>query len=254
MSSPRPSTGDAQYDWKKLRIGYIQSAFEAPALPTQPPPTEAAALEVYNRRLERQKGQQARAAYDLKFAAATLEVLRGKMGVSLIPVEIPKFPYGSITPVLDAEGAAAFDSLTRNGGDKLLAAQGQGDWPNIFRAARFYSAVDYINAMRARSLAIAHMDELFKTVDVIVTPSQGVQLTATNLTGQPAMILPNGLRGDDAPPAPDQGDGANQNSGGPGTPVSITFLGGLYSDARLVAFARTYQELTGFRKLHPKLA
>jgi Asp-tRNA(Asn)/Glu-tRNA(Gln) amidotransferase A subunit family amidase len=96
------------------------------------------------------------------------------------------------------------------------------------------------------------MDELFKTVDVIVTPSQGVQLTATNLTGQPAVIVPNGVRGDDAPSMP-AGAPAGQQAGGPGTPVSLTFLGGLYSDARVAAFAKAYQDATGFHKLHPKL-
>jgi Asp-tRNA(Asn)/Glu-tRNA(Gln) amidotransferase A subunit family amidase len=118
--------------------------------------------------------------------------------------------------------------------------------------ARFYSAVDYIQAMRARTLAIAAMDELFKTVDIIVTPSQGVQLTATNLTGQPAVIVPNGVRGDDAPAVP---AGANPGfaAGGPGTPVSLTFLGGLYSDARVAAFAKAYQDATGFHRMYPKL-
>ncbi len=107
--------------------------------------------------------------------------------------------------------------------------------------------------MRGRTLAIAAMDELFKTVDVIVTPSQGVQLQATNLTGQPAVIVPNGLRGADAPAAPDTRDGALNNAGGPGTPVSLTFLGGLYKEAQVAAFARAYQEATGFHKMHPEL-
>jgi Asp-tRNA(Asn)/Glu-tRNA(Gln) amidotransferase A subunit family amidase len=252
---PAAFNWDAQYDWKHLRIGYIKSAFDAPSpQAAAPPPTEAAALEAYNRRMERMKGQMARSAYDLKYATAALDVIRTKMGVTLIPVEMPKFNFGAITPVLDAEGAAAFDDLTRSGRDKLLAAQGPGDWPNIFRVARFYSAVDYIQAMRARTLAIAEMDALFKTVDIIVTTSQGTQLTATNLTGQPAVIVPNGIRGDDAPASPDIGDGTAQNSGGPGTPLSLTLLGGLYSDARVAAFARSYQELTGFHRLHPKLA
>jgi Asp-tRNA(Asn)/Glu-tRNA(Gln) amidotransferase A subunit family amidase len=204
--------------------------------------------------MERMKGQMARSAYDLKYATAAIEVIRNKMGVNLIDVEMPKLPFGAMVPVLEAEGAAAFDDLTRSGRDKLLTGQSAGDWPNNFRVARFYSAVDYIQAMRARTLAIAAMDAIFKTVDVIVTPSQGVQLTATNLTGQPAVIVPSGIRGDDAPASPDQGDGALQNNGGPGTPVSLTFLGGLYSEARLAAFARAYQEATGFHKLHPKLA
>jgi Asp-tRNA(Asn)/Glu-tRNA(Gln) amidotransferase A subunit family amidase len=253
---PAAMNWDAGFDWKTLRVGFIESAFAAPTMPDLKAPTAAgdAEMEAYRRRQERMRGQMARASYDLKYAQATLDVLRGKMGVKLIPVEIPKLPFGAMVPMLEAEGAAAFDDLTRSGRDKLLTGQNAGDWPNQFRVARFYSAVDYIQASRARTLAIAAMDGLFKTVDVIVTPSQGTQLTATNLTGQPAVIVPNGLRGDDAPASPDQGDGALQNAGGPGTPVSITFLGALYSEARLAAFAKAYQEATGFQKLHPKLA
>ncbi len=253
---PAAFNWDAQYDWRKLRIGYIKSAFDAPTPPDLKAPTAGgdAEMESYRRRLARMQAGTARAAYDLKYATAAIDVIRNKMGVTLIPVEMPKFPFGSIVPVLEAEGAAAFDDLTRSGRDQLLAGQAAGDWPNNFRVARFYSAVDYLQAMRARTLAIGLMDDLFKTVDIIVTPSQGVQLTATNLTGQPAVVVPNGLRGDDAPPSPDLADGALQNAGGPGTPVSLTFLGGLYSDARVAAFARAYQDLTGFHKLHPKLS
>ncbi len=253
---PAAFNWDAQYDWRKLRIGYIKSAFDAPTPPDLKAPTAGgdAEMESYRRRLARMQAGTARAAYDLKYATAAIDVIRNKMGVTLIPVEMPNFPFGSIVPVLEAEGAAAFDDLTRSGRDQLLAGQAAGDWPNNFRVARFYSAVDYLQAMRARTLAIGLMDDLFKTVDIIVTPSQGVQLTATNLTGQPAVVVPNGIRGDDAPPSPDPADGALQNAGGPGTPVSLTFLGGLYSDARVAAFARAYQDLTGFHKLHPKLS
>jgi len=229
---------DAGFDWKKLRVGYIQSAFELAPLP------ETAR--------DPQRQGYVRRAYDMKFNTAALEALR-RLGVSLKPVEMPKFPFGSITPVLEAEAAAAFDELTRSGRDKLLTGQRPGDWPNTFRVARFYSAVDYIQAMRARTLAIAAMAELFADLDVIVTPSQGTQSSATNLTGHPAVIVPNGVRGDDAPRSQNDEDGSPENAGGPGTPVSLTFLGQLYSDARLAAFARAYQEATGFQKLHPKL-
>ncbi len=95
--------------------------------------------------------------------------------------------------------------------------------------------------------------KLFDQVDVIVTPSTDAQLIATNLTGNPAVILPNGLRGDDAPPPPAIDDGNHDDIGGPGTPVSLTFLAGHYQDAKLAAFARAYQQATGFEKLHPKL-
>ena len=78
-------------------------------------------------------------------------------------------------------------------------------------------------------------DDLMKTVDVIVTPTNAAnlsQLVATNLTGHPAVILPNGFRAD-------------------GTPVSITFLGGLFEEAKLLAVANAYQHATGFHLVHP---
>ena len=94
---------------------------------------------------------------------------------------------------------------------------------------------------------------LFEQVDVIVTPTNGPQLVATNLTGHPAIIVPNGLRGDDAPHPPKLDTGDEDDIGGPGTPVSLTFLAAHYQDAKLAAFARAYQDATGFHKLHPKL-
>jgi len=155
--------------------------------------------------------------------------------------------------LLGAEAAAAFDELTLTGRDKLLTEQGVEDWPNAFRTARFYPAVDYIQANRARSLGVQQMSALFNQVDIIVTPSTDTQLIATNLTGHPALILPNGLRGDDAPKPPEIDDGDHDDIGGPGTPVSLTFLAGHYQEAKLVAFASAYQEATGFNKLHPRL-
>ncbi len=253
---PAAFNWNAEFEWKQLRVGYLKSAFDAPEANEQKPPSETLtgkALDEAQQRLRRQQDSAVRDAYDRKYANAALDSLR-QMGVSLIPTELPQgLHFGDQTPLLAAEGAAAFDELTLSGRDKLLTGQQPSDWPNTFRKARFYSAVDYIQAMRARSLVIDSMASLFVNFDVIVTPSGGSQLTATNLSGHPAVIVPNGIRGDDAPKPQNTEDGALQNAGGPGTPVSITFLGGLYSDARLAAFARAYQEKTGFHRIHPKL-
>jgi Asp-tRNA(Asn)/Glu-tRNA(Gln) amidotransferase A subunit family amidase len=103
-------------------------------------------------------------------------------------------------------------------------------------------------------LAVQQVSALFEQVDIIVTPTNsGQQLVATNLTGHPALIVPNGLRGADAPSPPSTDDGENDNIGGPGTPVSITFLAAHYEDVKLATFGSAYQEATGFHKLHPKL-
>lgn len=139
-----------------------------------------------------------------------------------------------------ASAAAAFDDLTVSGRDALLTEHGPEEWPNLFRVARFYSAVDSLQAQRARTQVMEAVAKMFSEVDVMVTPSSGAQLTATNLTGHPAIIVPNGVRGDDAPPPEHPEDGHPRNVGGPGTPVSLTFLGNLYADAQLAALARAY--------------
>ncbi|GAC1477777.1 MAG: amidase [Gemmatimonadaceae bacterium] len=208
---------DAAFDWdatrrlSSLRVGYVKSAFDQAELGSDGKPQHATK----------------------KFDDAALDVIRG-MGTRLIPVEVPDLPYGAIRMVLTCEAAAAFDDLTRSGRDKEMARQTQDAWPNAFRAAHFYPAVDYINAMRARTLAMRAWAKLFETVDVIVAPTFGPQLTATNLTGHPAVIVPNGFRDD-------------------GTPVSLTFLGGLFQEATLLAVARAYQEKTTFHLKHPEM-
>lgn len=246
---------DADLDWKRLRIGYVKEGFDAPAAPEPkraPEGMKGKELEDFEAGVARGKARFAEQVYDQRFLTEALAKLRG-MGVTLVPVEWPKFPYGEVVPVLEAEGAAAFDELTRSGRDALLSGQKDYDWPTAFRVARFYSAVEYVQAMRARTLAMEAVGRLFETVDVVVAPTFGTQLVATNLTGQPAVIVPNGVRGTDAPAGVDKGDGDVENEGGPGTPVSLTFLGGLYRDAEVLAVARGYEGATGFGRVHPVL-
>ena len=252
---PAAFNPDFTIDIRKLRVGYIKSAFDAPTMPPMRPPSETLAgkeLDAYNARIAARKGALERQTYDNQFNMKALDTLRS-MGVSLQPCELPKFNFGALVPMLEAEGAAAFDELTRSGRDSLLAGQAPFDWPNQFRTARLYPAVDYINASRARRLAMEQMHDFFSAYDVVVTPSSGVQLTATNLCGQPAVIVGNGLRGEDAPASPTSEEGSLNNNGGPGTPVSITFLSPLYGEAGACALAHAFQQKNGFYLQHPKL-
>lgn len=255
---PAAFNWDATFDWSKLRVGYLRSAFDAPKLTELKPPSESM-TEKQRTEFEAGKRRQGenfiRLSYDARFDQAALVGLR-KLGVTLIPIELPQgLHFGDQVPLLGAEAAAAFDELTLSGHDQLLTGQKPYDWPNAFRRARFFSAVDYVQAQRARSLVVDAMAKLFAQVDIIVTPSGGAQLVATNLSGHPAVIMPNGLRGPDAPKATvSEEDDELDNPGGPGTPVSLTFLGALYSDARLLAFAGAYQQATGFHHAHPSLA
>jgi Asp-tRNA(Asn)/Glu-tRNA(Gln) amidotransferase A subunit family amidase len=216
-----PYSWNAKMDVHKLRIGYLKEAFEKePKSEDEDEPNTKRARE---RRLEQ-----------MKIDNAALEVLTGKLGIKLIPVKLPDFGFEHLMPILSAEAAAAFDELTRSGRDKLLTAQGKDDWPNSFRSARFVPAVEYINANRARTLAMQEMSKLFEQVDVIVCPTSGSpQLVATNFTGQPAVILPNGFRAD-------------------GTPTSLTFLGSLYREDQVCAVAKAYQDATDWDERHPE--
>jgi len=207
---------DASLKPSRLRIGYVKAAFD---LPVTDPKDEKRTLHATK-----------------KFDDRALDVLRG-MGINLIPVDLPDLPYDAMRIILTAEAAAAFDEMTRTDRDNLMVQQGKFDWPNTFRTARFIPAVDYVNATRVRTSAIAAWDELMQKVDVIVTPTGAAnlsQLVATNLTGHPAVILPNGFRDD-------------------GTPVSLTFLGGLFEEAKLLAVANAYQQATGFHLVHPTI-
>jgi Asp-tRNA(Asn)/Glu-tRNA(Gln) amidotransferase A subunit family amidase len=257
---PAAFNWDADLDWRKLRVGYLKTDFEHPFDNQEEPPakpeSELSADE--KKKLEEQKQRREqfrlRAEYDRRFNQAAIAKLQA-MGVNLVPVELPKFPYDAMAPLLEAEAAAAFDELTRTGRDKLLTDQGTGDWPNTFRIARLIPAVEYIQANRARMLAMEAVAKALDGFDVIVAPTNSQQLVVTNLTGHPALILPNGFRGDDAPPPRKNDKGEIEGDyGGPGTPVSLTFLGQLYGEGRLLAFARGYQQATDFHLRHPKLS
>jgi Asp-tRNA(Asn)/Glu-tRNA(Gln) amidotransferase A subunit family amidase len=255
---------NANFDWKKLRIGYLKKDFDQAWIPPVRPLAEDATEEekhTYARRKAAEPALLAASEYDRKYDLAALEVLK-KMGVQLIPVAFPEFPYDAMRAVINAESAAAFDSLTLTGRDKLLVDASGSIWPNTWRAARVYPAVEYIQVMRVRELVIREFAKLFAEVDVIVTPTSGPsnQVAVTNQTGHVAVIVPNGLRGPDAPVPPSipaggaPGIGAGNQGGGPNTPVSITFLGALYKDAETCAFAHAYQQAAGFLNLHPPLA
>ena len=222
-----PTVHQAAFNWdarvtpNKLRIGYTKTYFDLPVRDM----VEGREQVVHGSKL-----------YD-DAAIATLQ----KLGATLVPIELPALPYDAVRMMLTVEAAAAFDELTRSGRDKLMAQQGPGSWPNSFRTARFAPAVEYVNASRIRTLMMREWAKVFEKVDVIVTPTSArgnSQLTATNLTGHPAVILPHGFRDFDE----------NDKTL---VPVSITFLGNLFQEAQVMAVAHAYQQATDFHLKYP---
>ena len=87
----------ADVDFSRLRIGYLETAFDAE----------------YPGREHDQ---------------ATLETLR-ELGARLVPIAMPDFPVGPVIQMLNVEAAAAFDELTRSGEDAQLVRQVRNAWP-----------------------------------------------------------------------------------------------------------------------------
>ncbi|HEU6452180.1 MAG TPA: amidase family protein [Gemmatimonadaceae bacterium] len=124
---------------------------------------------------------------------ASLETIRS---LKMVPTEVslPDWPYDSMMPILFAEGAAAFEELTLDGRMDQLKMQVKDAWPNLFRQARFLSAVDMVQADRMRRRVAMEMARIFEQVDMLLVPSlRGEQLTITNFTGHPSLTMRAGF-------------------------------------------------------------
>jgi Asp-tRNA(Asn)/Glu-tRNA(Gln) amidotransferase A subunit family amidase len=207
-ASVPPFAWDGRASIAGLRVGYVASAFDA----TPEDDKERARHE-----------NDARALEDPR-----------RLGLTLIPIELPQFPLEALQIILNAEAAAAFDELTRSDRDDMLTRQVRDAWPNVFRQSRLIPAVEYIQANRIRALLMRSMERLMGGIDVYVAPSFCANLLLTNLTGHPAVVVPNGFTAE-------------------GMPTSITFTGGLYGEAAALALAKAYQDAAGHHLRHPAM-
>ena len=116
-----------------------------------------------------------------------------KLGMIPTEVSLPDWPYQSLNTILFAEAAAAFEELTLDGRDDQLKIQVPDAWPNLFRQARFISAVDFVQADRMRRKVAVEMNRLLNEVDLLIVPSlRDEMLTISNFTGHPSLTLRTG--------------------------------------------------------------
>jgi Asp-tRNA(Asn)/Glu-tRNA(Gln) amidotransferase A subunit family amidase len=120
--------------------------------------------------------------------------LMTKLGMSTREVTLPDWPFGSLQHVLFSEAAAAFEDLTLSHGVDQLKAQVPDAWPNLFREARFLSAVDFVQADRLRRRVAGEMARIFSEVDLLIVPSlRDEMLTIGNFTGHPSLTFRAGF-------------------------------------------------------------
>jgi len=214
------TTIDAPFDWNpatplsSLKIGYLKSEFERTGGFGQQanPETVAARKKIFD---------------------DAFEALR-KAGAKVEPAELPQMNANLLTVILNAEAAAAFDDITRDGRVTQLSGQANGDWPNSFRTSRMIPAVEYIRATRQRTILQQNFDAFMKDWDVLIVPSGTQTLTITNLTGHPQVAVPCGF--------------LNGNN-----PQSILFTGRLYEEGAPLRVAHAFEQATEWHKMHPKV-
>ncbi len=164
---------------------------------------------------------------------AAMETMK-RLGMQLKEVTLPDWPYSSLMPILFAEGAASFEELALNNQLRELKVQLKDAWPNLFRQARFLSAVDFVQADRMRRKVALEMARVFREVDLLIVPSlRDEQLTITNFTGHPSLTMRAGFvevseaRSDWAP---DPANPLPKFSPPRRVPHGITILGRLFDD------------------------
>jgi len=167
---------------------------------------------------------------------AAMDTMR-KLGMELREVTLPDWPYSSLMAILFAEGAASFEELTLDHQLGSLKVQVKDAWPNLFRQARFLSAVDFVQADRLRRKVALEIARVFRGVDVLIVPSlRDEQLTITNFTGHPSLTLRAGFvevaqaRSDWAP---DPAHPLPTFTPARRVPHGVTILGRLFDDGLL---------------------
>jgi len=207
-----PFNWDATLDIRRLRVGYLKKAFHQ----QRPVPEEQVNDE------------------------ATLEVLRS-LGVNLREMDLPSLPINATNLASAfAEISAVWDEMVRNGLDAQLARQDADHIGNLCRTTQIMPAIAYIQANRIRTLLMKAMADIMVDLDIYVAPQSRIDepsdihlnLWLTNLTGHPAVVVPNGFARS-------------------GKPTGISFIGNLYGEGKLLALAKAYQDATEFHRKHP---
>jgi len=172
------------------------------------------------------------------------------LGTSVKEVKIPDFPYSALTStIIAAEAGSIFEELIRSGKVDELAdhRQAQG-----LKTGLDLPAVEYLRAMRVRSLVQQAFRDLFLDIDYLVTPTRftvaskiedrldsgtrglGGLIPAGNLAGLPAISLPCGFAD--------------------GMPIGLSVIGRPFFENELVAIGKAFQSHTDWHRRRPPVS
>jgi Asp-tRNA(Asn)/Glu-tRNA(Gln) amidotransferase A subunit family amidase len=178
-----------------------------------------------------------------------------KLGMKPVEVSLPDWPYDSLNLILFAEGAASFEEITLGHAVDQLKMQTLDAWPNLFRQARFLSAVDFVQTDRFRRLVCQEMARVFSEVDVLLVPSlRDEMLVISNNTGHPSITLRTGFvevaeaRSDWAP---DPNNPLPKFNPPRRVPHGVTLLGRLFEEGTVARAALAIERNAGVSTQRP---
>ena len=198
------------------------------------------------------------AAIDPQIEATVRKAIQllGELGATISEVSWPMYHHAvaTTTTILTSEGTA-------NHG-KLAIAHGAQLYPPVrlrMEAGFFISAADYIQAQRARALHDRQGHELFKQVDLLVGPTEGItayklgtsQIKVGNSTMEPIPALtqftrPYNLNGSPAITVP---CGFSDDN----LPVGLQLAGRPFDEETVLRVAYAYEQATDWHTRRPPL-
>ncbi len=180
---------------------------------------------------------------------AGLEALRG-LGVTVKEFAWPELSFDALIEIVLVESAAAFAELTLSGGDDELVWQEPQAWPNTWRAARFISAVDYVQMDRLRRKLMQDMRMAFEGFDALIGPHfAGGALLATNMTGHPQLALRTGFA-----QKPNRTLATSETPEGAETfrvPRGVSLWGDLFQEGKIIALGAAMEKALGVSSERP---
>jgi aspartyl-tRNA(Asn)/glutamyl-tRNA(Gln) amidotransferase subunit A len=175
-----------------------------------------------------------------------------ELGVVLVDVKVPNAALCSTASaiILNSEAAAFHGKRLKQNADLLEPLVRER-----LEAATFNSAVDYIKALRLRTVLMQEMRRVFQTCDVLMLPAGNAapkldaeiigtdapsdlplpprpdSFNIANMTGIPAIVLPCGF-----------------TAGPPSLPLGIQFCAKPFDEAALFRLSQAYQSATDWHK------
>ncbi|MBY0423090.1 MAG: amidase [Parvularculaceae bacterium] len=181
---------------------------------------------------------------------AALEALKS-LGVTLSPFPWPKLDLTPLSKIVVVEAAAAFSDLTLSNRDDELAWQDKNAWPNTWRAARFVSAVDYVQVDRLRRRLMQSLSEAWTGFDALIGPHfAGGALLATNCSGHPQLALRAGFA--ETKTRDLWGDASKSAAKTFRTPRGISLWADIYEERKIIALGRALEAKLGVAGERPK--